>query len=366
MSEGPKRLRNWIVVINNPIEMDYAAWSALTEPAVRFARVQTERGESGTLHLQGMVCFRLQKTFTAVKRQFPRAHLEPCFKLEASAKYCAKEERNLQNGDPEFALTLGTVPRGYGNDLTEVMEGIIKGDITSETQLAAEHTGVYGRNMPVLRRLMELYSKAESPPVREGFELHIAYGDAGAGKSRWSRELAVEIAGGIDAVYFVKVGAGGFFDGYDGQEVAVWDDFASNQIGLQAFNRFMSEEPMHLNVKFGNKANCIRKVYLTTNYAPTGWWSGVQRTSDGPTLRLSWLRRITTLQFFAGRWPSVTREDMTASLRAFQLGEQRNIERAERVDELRAFVSAGGAAGEGGGEVSASVGRGRPAETSDL
>lgn len=53
---------------------------------------QEEVGESGTPHLQGVLGFVNARTFLAVKKLLPKAHIEVCKNLVASCRYCCKKE----------------------------------------------------------------------------------------------------------------------------------------------------------------------------------------------------------------------------------------------------------------------------------
>lgn len=56
---------------------------------------QYEEGEEGTRHFQGMLCTP-QVRFSAVKRVFPRAHIEVARNKKALEKYTNKEETRLE------------------------------------------------------------------------------------------------------------------------------------------------------------------------------------------------------------------------------------------------------------------------------
>lgn len=56
---------------------------------------QYEEGEEGTRHFQGMLCTP-QVRFSAVKRVFPRAHIEVARNKKALEKYTSKEETRLE------------------------------------------------------------------------------------------------------------------------------------------------------------------------------------------------------------------------------------------------------------------------------
>jgi len=80
----------WSVTINNPQEAEYAR----PLPVGWTLKGQLERGEEGTLHYQGMLKTN-QVRFSAVKKEFPRAHIEVARDKAALAKYVAKEETRV-------------------------------------------------------------------------------------------------------------------------------------------------------------------------------------------------------------------------------------------------------------------------------
>lgn len=81
----------WSVTINNPQEAEY---QKPLPPGWKLTG-QLERGEGeGTLHYQGMLKTN-QVRFSAVKKEFPRAHIEVARDKAALAKYVQKEETRV-------------------------------------------------------------------------------------------------------------------------------------------------------------------------------------------------------------------------------------------------------------------------------
>lgn len=81
----------WSITINNPQEADYMR----PLPPGWKLQGQLERGEGeGTLHYQGMLKTN-QVRFSAVKKEFPRAHIEVARDKAALAKYVQKEETRV-------------------------------------------------------------------------------------------------------------------------------------------------------------------------------------------------------------------------------------------------------------------------------
>jgi len=80
----------WSITINNPSVEEYerglpASWKLVG---------QLEKGAEGTLHYQGMLKTP-QVRFSAVKKQFPRAHIEVARNQAALAKYVNKEDTRV-------------------------------------------------------------------------------------------------------------------------------------------------------------------------------------------------------------------------------------------------------------------------------
>lgn len=80
----------WSLTINNPTPEQYQ----ITLPVGWHLEGQLERGEQGTEHYQGMLRTP-QVRFSAVKRIFPRAHIEAARNPTALKKYVHKEETRV-------------------------------------------------------------------------------------------------------------------------------------------------------------------------------------------------------------------------------------------------------------------------------
>lgn len=84
----------WSLTINNPTDGD--------EECINLARQkgwiingQKEQGEQGTIHYQLILHTPGQVRFSAVKKAFPRAHIEPAKNPKALQNYVQKEETRI-------------------------------------------------------------------------------------------------------------------------------------------------------------------------------------------------------------------------------------------------------------------------------
>lgn len=86
-----KRASTWSLTINNPTEQDLNP----ELPAGWKLSGQIEEGEEGTRHYQAMLTTP-QVRFSAVKKIFPRGHIEIARNKKALAQYVHKEESRIE------------------------------------------------------------------------------------------------------------------------------------------------------------------------------------------------------------------------------------------------------------------------------
>lgn len=84
----------WSVTINNPEAPDEEA-IALARQKGWMIEGQLEKGESGTPHYQLLVKTKGQQRFSALKKQFPRAHIELARDPKALQKYVNKDDTRI-------------------------------------------------------------------------------------------------------------------------------------------------------------------------------------------------------------------------------------------------------------------------------
>lgn len=86
------RCRNWCFTLNNHTKDDIDTLTQQFSVKKSVYVFQEEKGENGTRHLQGLVCFPNAISQKSIKQIMPRAHLEVCKNKIASIQYCSKEE----------------------------------------------------------------------------------------------------------------------------------------------------------------------------------------------------------------------------------------------------------------------------------
>lgn len=85
---------NWSITINNPTKND-EEYLALARQKGWKVEGQLEKGDNGTPHYQLLVTCKGQQRFTAMKKAFPRAHIEIAKDVAALRAYVNKEETRI-------------------------------------------------------------------------------------------------------------------------------------------------------------------------------------------------------------------------------------------------------------------------------
>lgn len=222
---------------------------------------QEERGEGGTLHLQGVCCLVNACTLAAMKRRIPRAHLEVMRgTLDEAVAYCSKEDTRVSG-----PFSFGERPPGAGarTDIHAAMAMVKEGK--RELEIAEEQPGVWLRYNKALERYRRLLT-----PARSWQTTALAlWGPPGSGKSRRAFEL-----GGASQFWLVRPRdsrGSVWWDGYEGQDLVVIDEFYG-WMSRDMVQRIVDRYPLVVETKGGAVAFVAKKVVFTSNKHPRDWW----------------------------------------------------------------------------------------------
>lgn len=201
--------------------------------------------ETSKLHLQCFVIFKVRKRFDTVKLLFPTAHIEKRQGTRVQARdYCQKEVSRM-----EPPLVFGVWPED------SISKRIRVTDLLKETtvlQVIDQEPSLW-RNFKVLTALR--CSVAEPRKfLTSGLLLS---GLTGCGKSL----TALLVSAFLGSVYYVDPTLK-WFDGYDGQDVIVVDEFRGCPISFLL--RMLDRYPMLLPVK-GSMVQMLAKTVIFTS-----------------------------------------------------------------------------------------------------
>lgn len=252
---------------------------------------------TGTPHLQGYMEFASGKRFDTLQKALMQVNLR---RAEGNAQqnilYCSKGDQShdefvqLKEKGPNYGLNAqvyedGDVSeQGKRNDLVEAMADIKIG--MKELDFFETHPMVMFKYPRACDRYRTLCEKERSKGFNKK-EVSVLWGETGTGKTRAAMECFP------DAFIVSTTQTGLWWDGYDGEEVVVFDEFRDNAIGLAIFLRFLDGYYCQVPIKGGSKTLMAKNIIITSNVDPQDWYAGCDRKS-----RAAMFRRFDEIIYF--------------------------------------------------------------------
>lgn len=251
-----KKISNVCFTLNNP-----ESELVFDEVWMGYLVYQKEKGEEGTEHYQGYLELKQAQRFSRLKAWLPRAHFEPRKGTQEQAiAYCKKEDTRLE-GPWEFGLPKS---QGKRSDLIALYSSAKQGK--RKREVLEEMPASYMRHYKAYAHVQGLFCP---PPIDPPRQVHLLLGEPGTGKTRyvkdrhpdhWQTPLQKEM----------------WFDGYDGHDVVLIDDFAGQMplhLLLQLLDRYVIQVP----VKGGFTWWTPRHIYITSNLCISEWYDYSKR-----------------------------------------------------------------------------------------
>jgi len=251
-----ERGRCWVFTLNNYTDAEEKCIIDSVEKGTLVYFVYgREVGESGTPHLQGYCEFPKKVRFSTVKSLLPRAYIAKAKAKDSktSINYCKKDGDWIEKGT--------CIKKGQRTDLETIRSLIVDG--APERDIADEFFGQWCR----YRKSFSTYRGLVAGPRKWKSFVHVLWGKTGTGKTRIVHDLY-----GSENIWTYR--EKGWFDGYVGQPVALFDDFRGEEDGIAPglFLRLLDRYPMHVGTK-GSFTNWNpRKIYITSNVRPDDWF----------------------------------------------------------------------------------------------
>jgi len=256
---GPRRNRNGTryrricFTVNNWTAQEYASL-LLWKPT--WLVIGKEVGEGATPHLQGAAILGTQMSLSTIKKipGLARAHIEPMMGTpQDSLVYCSKE-------DP-IPHIHGVMPEpGKRNDLLEAVESMRNGFSTMRN-FADTHGATLARYPRGLTLIRSLYAEPRIEPPKVIW----IFGPTGVGKTRAATDFANAHYGG----YWMSTGNLQWFDGYDGESVAIIDDFRGKHCTFPFLLRLLDRYPFRVPIKGGFMEWVPKVIFITCPYSPS-------------------------------------------------------------------------------------------------
>lgn len=270
----PGGFRRWCFTWNNPPTLE--AWTLLPQ-GVTLLVWQAERGEQGTLHLQGYVKTRASVSMGAVKRLLDanEIHLEQARGQEKQCiDYCTKEDTRV-----EGPWRLGEeVSQGARTDIANMAKLAMDG--ATDRQLAEADPVCFLRN----NRGFAALRSTRPPPHRPNMHTIVLWGPPGTGKSHWWHERFPD-------AYSVPLSMKGhvqWFTGYNGEKVIVFDDFRGEvHREISEVLHWLDVYPLLVRTNTGMVPAQWELVIFTSNVDPKDWYSAYSPQTDALMRRLT-------------------------------------------------------------------------------
>lgn len=257
------RVTRFVFTLNNWTQEEYDYLTKTFAPTVKWLIIGKEVGENGTKHLQGACILGSRWAFSKLKTivGLKRAHIESMRgKPEDSLTYCTKEDSQ--------AFVWGTLPTpGRRTDVASAVARIQSGEGLRD--LAKDEDGgvaivKFHKGLTVLRSLTR--PKRTAAPL-----IFWLWGPTGVGKTRLAFKCGKAISRLLDGPpddIWISSGSLRWFDGYDGQSVAIFDDFRAKHASSFAFLlRLFDRWPMSVEFKGGFVEWTPSHIFVTCPYS---------------------------------------------------------------------------------------------------
>lgn len=259
------RLSRMVFTLPNWTDAEYQQLKEFGATCKWFIMGKEKCPKTGTPHLQGAAVLGRQVAFSTLKTTngFKRAHLERMNgRPEDSASYCRKEDSN--------PFECGTPPTpGKRTDVIQAVSRVRSGETLRD--LAQDDEGgvaivKFHKGLTVLRGLCR-------PPRTTVPRIYWFYGPTGVGKTRMALKvgrafLRATPGARVDDIW-ISSGGLRWFDGFDGQLVAILDDFRAKHVSNFAFFlRLLDRYPMAVEFKGGFVPFTPQFIFITSPNKP--------------------------------------------------------------------------------------------------
>lgn len=251
--------RSWFGTLNNWTREELTKLTTTSRSLYCHAVVAQEIApNTGTPHLQFNLTFLKMMTLAQVKLLSPRAHWEVTRSLRAAERYCMKKDT-----DPaKIWLCDNRVRAKTSVETTERLEMYAE-----ELKAGKSVTAIARENIVEAAKdyqRLEWMSSRLAPTRSEKPTVTWCYGKTGTGKSMWCHEQARLL--GDD--YHTQSGSFKWFDGYDGQDVVVVEEFRGGDAKLSELLRFLDGYPLRVPYKGGFQQMRARHVFINSCFKP--------------------------------------------------------------------------------------------------
>lgn len=243
--------RSWCYTLNNYTEEER---DALRRVSCCYQVFGYERGDEGTPHLQGYIHFKSARSQAAVKKEFPRCHLEVRKgTVDQAVEYCKKDGDFEEFGEkPLSQKEKGDTQKRKWREIID------RAHVGDEDWLLETHPSLYYRDLKLFRSHkkanMEVMAYSDSDTPHEWW-----VGDTGTGKSRKLWE---------EYPNHYKKGRNKWWDDYHSEPVVAIEEWCpKNDCTASYLKEWVDRYPFRAEVKGGHTTKIRpQKIIVLSNY----------------------------------------------------------------------------------------------------
>lgn len=262
--------RKYLVTINNFLEHGYSRGSirekiTALKSLVYFCAAEERGLETGTHHIHIYTVFSSGVRFSTMKNVFSLGgDIEPARGSSSENRdYVTKSGKWVHDAKSDTCIEgtfeeYGEMPvehQGVSNEYTMVIDRIQDG--ASNAEILREFPQ-YIRGLRDVEYVRQTLRADEYRDKWRDLETVYIWGTSGAGKTRYVMDGC-----GYANVYAVNDYKHPF-DGYAGETVMLFDEFASG-IRIQNMNNYLDGYPLALPARYSNKQACYERVFIVSN-----------------------------------------------------------------------------------------------------
>lgn len=230
-------------------------YDATTMQYLVYQKEQCER--TGRIHWQGAVKFTrsTRRGQAQLLLNLSNVHMEPARSWDNAVQYCMKETTRLE-GPWEFGKN---IKQGHRSDLDVVIKMI------EEDKSIKQIADTCPREFIKFHKGIGALRSAKQEPPGIDRKVCLLLGDTGVGKTRF-------VFDNFKGVYSVFNMCVPWFDGYDGQEVVLFDECGEGMMGYNVLKQLTDRYPYRVPIKGGSVPWMAKVIFLTSNCPLDEWY----------------------------------------------------------------------------------------------
>jgi hypothetical protein len=289
--------RKYLLTIQNPDISGFThdvITDILASMNVTYFCMADERATTGTLHTHVFLYRKGAIRESTIRRKFPAVHFNYCLGTCVHNRDYVMKAGKWAN-DPKAGTCIPGSFEEHGKVPDERQEkDPILCDIISDIETGKSTADIIKENPKFLFRsndisiLRETLTSEEFMHKHRELQVNYYYGATGAGKTR-----KIFDSHNFSDIYRITnygtTNNGVRFDGYHGQSVIVFEEFAS-QIPISDMLNYLDRYPVSLPARYSDRVACYTTVYITSNMPLSSQYYVAQKQTR--SVWLAFLRRI--------------------------------------------------------------------------